>query len=80
MTTHPKKKSTKRLEYKRLGKWSQPGSNRRPPACKAGALPIELWPRKTLWERGKNRDKIKQRLLYYSRVARNVKGGADFLA
>src|SRR6187200_874360 len=26
--------------------WSQPGSNRRPPACKAGALPAELWP---LW-------------------------------
>ena len=27
--------------------WSQPGSNRRPPACKAGALPAELWPRST---------------------------------
>ena len=26
-------------------RWSQPGSNRRPPACKAGALPSELWPR-----------------------------------
>src|ERR1700677_798729 len=25
-------------------KWSRPGSNRRPPACKAGALPAELWP------------------------------------
>ena len=24
--------------------WSQPESNRRPPACKAGALPAELWP------------------------------------
>ena len=24
--------------------WSQTGSNRRPPACKAGALPAELWP------------------------------------
>ena len=24
--------------------WSQPESNRRPPACKAGALPSELWP------------------------------------
>ena len=24
---------------------SQTGSNRRPPACKAGALPTELWPR-----------------------------------
>ena len=27
--------------------WSQSGSNRRPPACKAGALPAELWPHKT---------------------------------
>ena len=26
--------------------WSQTGSNRRPPACKAGALPTELWPLK----------------------------------
>ena len=29
------------------GWWSQTGSNRRPPACKAGALPAELWPRKS---------------------------------
>ena len=28
-----------------LAWWSQTGSNRRPPACKAGALPTELWPR-----------------------------------
>ena len=28
----------------RLSWWSQTGSNRRPPACKAGALPTELWP------------------------------------
>ena len=27
-----------------LGKWSRTGSNRRPPACKAGALPTELRP------------------------------------
>ena len=26
--------------------WSQTDSNRRHPACKAGALPTELWPRK----------------------------------
>ena len=26
------------------GKWRRPGSNRQPPACKAGALPIELRP------------------------------------
>src|SRR5256884_2149032 len=28
----------------KLGWWSQTESNRRPPACKAGALPTELWP------------------------------------
>ena len=28
--------------------WTQPGSNRRPPACKAGALPAELWALKVL--------------------------------
>ena len=28
--------------------WSQTGSNRRPQACKASALPTELWPR-TCW-------------------------------
>ena len=30
---------------KRRSWWSQTESNRRPPACKAGALPTELWPR-----------------------------------
>ena len=39
--THPK---SGRARYW----WSQSGSNRRPPACKAGALPAELWPRKTM--------------------------------
>jgi hypothetical protein len=37
--------------FGRAGKpdwWSQTGSNRRPPACKAGALPAELWPRKSV--------------------------------
>src|SRR5437016_9410748 len=29
----------------REGWWSQTGSNRRPHACKARALPAELWPR-----------------------------------
>ena len=37
------------LRTKRLGNqtiwWSQTGSNRRPHACKARALPAELWPR-----------------------------------
>src|SRR6266540_779298 len=31
-------------EFRTPGWWSQTGSNRRPPACKAGALPTELWP------------------------------------
>jgi hypothetical protein len=26
-------------------KWRRPGSDRQPPACKAGALPVELRPR-----------------------------------
>jgi hypothetical protein len=33
--------------------WSQTGSNRRPPACKAGALPTELWPRQGTGPRGR---------------------------
>ena len=32
------------LTLNRVRWWSQSGSNRRPPACKAGALPAELWP------------------------------------
>ena len=28
--------------------WSQTGSNRRPPECKSGALPTELWPRNNI--------------------------------
>ena len=31
--------------------WSQTESNRRPPACKAGALPTELWPLRMLRHR-----------------------------
>ena len=31
--------------------WSQTGSNRRPHACKARALPTELWPRMSEWRR-----------------------------
>jgi hypothetical protein len=36
---------TRELAAGRSWWWSQTGSNRRPPACKAGALPTELWPR-----------------------------------
>jgi hypothetical protein len=34
---------------RRGGWWSQPGSNRRPRACKARALPAELWPLLKIW-------------------------------
>ena len=37
----------KRLEPTEVW-WSQTGSNRRPHACKARALPTELWPRKRM--------------------------------
>jgi hypothetical protein len=33
------------LSYAPGNWWSQTGSNRRPPECKSGALPAELWPR-----------------------------------
>jgi hypothetical protein len=33
------------------GWWSQTGSNRRPHACKARALPTELWPLRSAWPR-----------------------------
>jgi hypothetical protein len=33
------------LSSARLAWWRRPGSNRQPPACKAGALPVELRPR-----------------------------------
>lgn len=33
--------------------WSQTGSNRRPEACKATALPTELWPRLTHFTRSR---------------------------
>ncbi len=36
-----------RITQKLFGWWSQTGSNRRPQACKASALPTELWPRPT---------------------------------
>src|SRR5580658_5348459 len=37
--------------------WSQTGSNRRPPACKAGALPTELWPRQRTDDRRRRTDR-----------------------
>jgi hypothetical protein len=41
--------------FGREGWWSQTGSNRRPPACKAGALPTELWPRQRTEDGGQKR-------------------------
>ena len=40
-----------RIPRRRPCWWSQSGSNRRPPACKAGALPAELWPQASLGHR-----------------------------
>ena len=40
--------------------WSQTGSNRRPHACKARALPTELWPRRrTEYRKSKDRRTIR---------------------
>ncbi len=50
------------------GWWSQTGSNRRPPACKAGALPTELWPRRRTEDR--RRRQIKARSPRLSSVFR----------
>jgi hypothetical protein len=36
--------ANKNRRFQRVLEWSVPGSNRRPPACKAGALPAELTP------------------------------------
>jgi hypothetical protein len=44
-STRDIKTKQRRIEPDDPGWWSQTGSNRRPPACKAGALPTELWPR-----------------------------------
>ena len=41
----PELGATEHDDFQDFLEWSQPGSNRRPPACKAGALPTELWPR-----------------------------------
>ena len=52
----------------RSQRWSVPGSNRRPPACKAGALPTELTPR------GLDSSGIKG-LLGLARTGRGYKNG-----
>src|SRR6202008_5031527 len=39
--------------------WSQTGSNRRPHACKARALPTELWPRRRTENRGRRTETIR---------------------
>ena len=41
-----------RRAKRRWSWWSQSGSNRRPQACKASALPTELWPRHAVVGRG----------------------------
>jgi hypothetical protein len=49
----------RRLSCRRLSSvwWSQTGSNRRPHACKARALPTELWPRQKTENRGQRTDR-----------------------
>jgi hypothetical protein len=49
--------------------WSRTGSNRRPPACKAGALPAELRPRRA--EGAKMSDDRHQRTDFLSSVLRH---------
>jgi hypothetical protein len=67
ITRAPAKRTTRGLIFSRTNFgacgavwWSQTGSNRRPPACKAGALPTELWPRQ---ECGSRRQVSGQRIL-----------------
>ena len=67
ITRAPAKRITRGLIFSRTNFgacgavwWSQTGSNRRPPACKAGALPTELWPRQ---ECGSRRQVSGQRIL-----------------
>ena len=67
ITRAPAKRTTRGLIFSRTNFgacgavwWSQTGSNRRPPACKAGALPTELWPRQ---ECGSRRHVSGQRIL-----------------
>jgi hypothetical protein len=45
---HKQTLMTSRPDEQNPSWWSQTGSNRRPPACKAGALPTELWPLRLL--------------------------------
>ena len=44
--------------------WSQTDSNRRHPACKAGALPTELWPRKVNSDKTVKEQTFLKNLLY----------------
>jgi hypothetical protein len=60
--------------------WSQPGSNRRPPACKAGALPTELWPRRSSslrrWAGGSGPDRRRGGMAIRRGVSTGRLGGA----
>ena len=57
--------------------WSQTDSNRRHPACKAGALPTELWPRKVNSDKTVKEQIFLKNLLYvinrfYHRLVFNI--------
>ena len=60
-TSGAKNRNCKSRSCKSRSWWSQTGSNRRPPACKAGALPTELWPRRPCGptEAGNQKSEIK---------------------
>ena len=69
--TQPQARLTARLRMRKTfsceraenpGWWSQTGSNRRPPACKAGALPTELWPLRRTEDRDRSTENAFRRL------------------
>lgn len=75
-----RKSNAKSLKINDLAQWSQPGSNRRPPACKAGALPTELWPRNIGDDsRGSGERANQQKLLFIITPIRDASRGATQL-
>ena len=62
-----------------MAEWSQAGSNRRPPACKAGALPAELWPRAAFKPRIRCTCTVRRRMHALRRHTYAVQVSADCL-
>ena len=61
METHRRAQTTLPPHSPKEEWWSQTGSNRRPHACKARALPTELWPHQDGCHRQKVRDALDMR-------------------